>query len=604
MPYIMENSNYENITFQAILEAFPAAIQILDSEGIFIDCNEMSVEMLQTRSKEDIIGKTPSIFSPEYQPDGRLSSDSAINYFKLAFKGLQQNFDWIYKKFSGETFPAKVTLNKLEYNGIPCLMATVIDLTHESQLIDKVKKQADELITLIKVSPVPIIITDPDFNVKIGNDAALLLTGYTREVLFHENICNFEVMEQTGDSLDILIIDNKESSATEVIRFPSGVKIVRRSGIPVKDDSGKITQLLFAYMDMTEQARLGQEMADKAAWYESILDAIPLAVSVVDLKQNWTFLNRETEKTSGIIRSDVVGRPWSDFMSDLPGCSNPFNLFKNGIESSEKRYKEKLYQTQYAYVHDAQGNNIGMMEVVVDVTPMKKVSDYLERSVHLVAEDIKRLASGRIDLSTQTLDADEYTKEAQEYFVTINQALNVARMSLSMLVEDSRYIASSALEGYLKVRADPDTHNGEFREVIEGINNTLDSIVKPITEGMRIAGEYAACNFTARVDPKKPFYEDWTQFKEALDNIGVEVSQALNKISIEMSLLTNNTFSASSHVAHEISRAASKLVKNVEKVSENAKYGSEGIKSLHEAMDNFVITVGEVSSMTDLRSLF
>ncbi|HWQ67525.1 MAG TPA: PAS domain-containing protein [Methanospirillum sp.] len=816
-------------TFRAIIEAAPVAIQILSLDGRFVDCNKMTVDMFAGTSKDDIIGKLPALISPERQPDGTPSDIASMAYITRALSGETQTFDWNHQRLSGDIFPARVTLNALDYNGELSLMASVIDLTHERTLVEKVRKHADEVKNLIKISPVPLFITDPEFNIIIGNDAAITLTGYPRETLFRKNLIDFEIIEQTGEGIDQIKTIKKESSATEVIRFPSGIRVVRRSGIPILDESGSISQILFAYMDltqqmdqldevrtliregpfsiltldpslkivdvnpafetvtgytreeglaltlkdfkiiervggsvasavetkktasgrivldlpsgvkhldytyipilnrsgevirvfevfsdqtnlidqlhesetlikaspisivtispagmilkanpafsqvsgipeedlqkmnlqdfsivtrdgelfvevihskkpvngrltidfegdvrildytylpvtdvngqirkllivyidMTNQVRLSQEMADRAAWYESILDAIPLAVSVTDLERYWTFMNRMTEEISGMQRETTLGRPWENWLSDQKNRDEaPLSQFQKGTESSRVIHQEKYYLAQCAFVHDAQGNNVGMMEVLSDITSMQKVSDYLERSVSMVAEDIKRLAAGRVDLQVETLDSDEYTKDARKYFVTINKALQIARMSLSMLVEDSTYLASSAVEGYLKVRADPDNHKGEFRRVIEGINKALDSIVQPITEGMRVCGEYGDCNFSARVDPALPFEEDWSVFKEALDNIGIKVSEAVIRVADEMSTLTINSDSASTHV-HEIAVGAAHLVESIHQVSTNAERGSHGIVRLHQTMGDFAITVGEVSQKTE-----
>ncbi len=832
MPDTSEYNGDHARTFRAIIEAAPVAIQILGSDGRFVDCNHMTVSMFQASSKDDIIGNLPSLLSPEIQPDGISSNTAAMEYIKKALSGEVQTFEWNHQRLSGEQFPARVTLNIIDYHGQPSLMASVLDLTHERSLIDKIKRHSLEMQNLIKVSPVPIIITNPDLQILIGNDAALSLTGYSRDILFKKNLLEFEILEHIGDSLDPVAIRQSESSATEVIRFPSGIRVVQRSGIPVLDDSGSVSQILFAYMDitqqvdqldelktliregpfsiltldsslsiidvnpafekvsgysreeglslalkdfktlerkgdstasvvenkkptsgrivldlpagikyldytfipilnrngnvtrvfqvfsdktdlvdqlhesetlirdspvsimtvgqdghiltanpafsdisgisegilqtmnlqdfsivtrdgssfdevlsskkevqgrltidfngvhrtldytylpvtdvngnirkllmvyidMTRQVRLGEELADKAAWYESILDALPLAVSVTDLEMHWTFMNKMTEEISGMTRDMVIGEPWKEWVSQIVSDSSPFVQFRRGVQSTQVIHEDKYYQAKCAFVHDALGADVGMMEVLVDVTSMQKVSDYLERSVLEVLEDIRKLSSGQVNLKVETLEADEYTQEARKHFVKINKALQVARMSLSMLVEDSTYLASSAVEGFLKVRADPDNHKGEFRRVIEGINKTLDSIVQPITETMRVAKEYGSCNFTARVDPSLSFEEDWADFKEALDNIGVQISHALIRVSDEMTILTANSDSASVHV-QEIARGASRLVQNAQNVSINAEKGRKGIISLHQAMDDFAITVGEVSQKTEEISL-
>lgn len=429
------------------------------------------------------------------------------------------------------------------------------------------------------------------------------MSGISEPELQTMNLRDFSIVTRDGKQFDDVLTSSVPVQGRLTIKFNEDERILDYTYLPVTDVNKKIRKLILIYIDMTSQVRLGEEMADRAAWYESILDALPLAVSVTDLDMYWTFLNRKTEEITGFERSKTIGWPWKTWVSpDENHGGSPFSQFKDGACTLQIVHQGKHYQAQCAYVHNAEGANVGMMEVLTDITAMKKVSDYLEQSVQFVAEDIRRLATGRVDLRVETLDGDEYTKDAREYFVKINKALQTARMSLSMLVEDTTYLASSAVEGYLKVRADPTIHKGEYKRVIEGFNATLDSIVEPITEGMRVAGEYASCNFTARVNPALSFDEEWAEFKDALDNIGIQVTDALLKVGNEMHNLTVNSDSVSVNV-HDIAEAAARLVKNVQQVSENAKDGSDGISRLHQAMDDFAVTVADVSAKTEQISI-
>ena len=59
--------------FRLLFDKSADAIVLLDGET-YVDCNEAAVRVLKC-SKEQVIGKNPLDFSPERQPDGRLSAD-------------------------------------------------------------------------------------------------------------------------------------------------------------------------------------------------------------------------------------------------------------------------------------------------------------------------------------------------------------------------------------------------------------------------------------------------------------------------------------------------------------------------------------------------
>ena len=62
----------------------------------------------------------------------------------------------------------------------------------------------------------------------------------------------------------------------------------------------------------------------------------------------------------------------------------------------------------------------------------------------------------------------------------VNDAIEQVRTNLKALVADTNMLAEAASDGYIQKRADASLHKGDFRKLIEGINQTLETIVGPI----------------------------------------------------------------------------------------------------------------------------
>lgn len=62
----------------------------------------------------------------------------------------------------------------------------------------------------------------------------------------------------------------------------------------------------------------------------------------------------------------------------------------------------------------------------------------------------------------------------------VNEAIEQVRSNLKALNTDAQMLADAAREGRVSVRADADRHLGEYRTIVEGMNETLEMIVKPI----------------------------------------------------------------------------------------------------------------------------
>lgn len=62
----------------------------------------------------------------------------------------------------------------------------------------------------------------------------------------------------------------------------------------------------------------------------------------------------------------------------------------------------------------------------------------------------------------------------------INDTIEQVRSNLKALNEDAQMLAAAAHDGRVSVRADASRHLGDYRKIVEGMNETLDMIVTPI----------------------------------------------------------------------------------------------------------------------------
>jgi PAS domain S-box-containing protein len=107
--------------------------------------NQATVELFQANTEEGFLAMGPEDVSPEYQPDGQLSSVKVQNEIEKAMKEGVNFFEWTHMKFSGQEFPAAVLLTRIELQGKKLLQATVRDITEQKQAEDKLKQVKEEV---------------------------------------------------------------------------------------------------------------------------------------------------------------------------------------------------------------------------------------------------------------------------------------------------------------------------------------------------------------------------------------------------------------------------------------------------------------------------
>ena len=222
-------------------------------------------------------------------------------------------------------------------------------------------------------------------------------------------------------------------------------------------------------------------------------------------------------------------------------------------------------------------DEIGDMAVVMD-----EFSDDLQVNV---VGTMKKLAAGDLTAKVKPKDSQD---EIGPALIQMTEAINA-------MAADAKMLAKAAEEGQVTVRADATKHQGDYRKIIEGVNNTLDFLVEPMKEAIRIAGQYAKQDFSIRFSDKLMVKGDMIKFKDALNNVGESISIAVTAVNKQTSDLSAGAEEAAASL-NEVTTGANQIAMNAQKVNENAEKSSQGIAQVLKAMEDMSAAVEEVTS--------
>jgi diguanylate cyclase (GGDEF)-like protein/PAS domain S-box-containing protein len=170
----------------------------LFSEEKFIDCNPATLSMFECR-RDEIIGQPPYHFSPEYQPDGKLSRDKSLQYIRAAFAGERQSFEWQHTRCDGTPFDAEVTLNVIHLGDEDLILATVRDVSGRKLNEEKLKQYQQELL-------------ERNEKLRLTNELATRLQGLDDADSIVENTINILSTELNAPVIALYLIDHQNNN--------------------------------------------------------------------------------------------------------------------------------------------------------------------------------------------------------------------------------------------------------------------------------------------------------------------------------------------------------------------------------------------------------
>jgi methyl-accepting chemotaxis protein len=174
----------------------------------------------------------------------------------------------------------------------------------------------------------------------------------------------------------------------------------------------------------------------KSHWYNQLLDHLPNPISVTDIDMNWTFINKPVEDFLSLKRDSIMGKQCSNW--GAPICKTD----KCGITCLRKGYNETLFdqmggnfKVESNYLYDLDGNKIGHIEVVHDITEKVRLNELVDTIKSEVKDLSDRLAS---DTEAQAANAEEISSAIEEMVSSIEMNLDHLEITSRKADESSR----------------------------------------------------------------------------------------------------------------------------------------------------------------------
>ncbi len=225
-----------------------------------------------------------------------------------------------------------------------------------------------------------------------------------------------------------------------------------------------------------------------------------------------------------------------------------------------------------------------------DHDKMKQAVNGVREWLNDLVAYVTKIANGDMAASmTKASDQDQ-----------IHEWLVLLKNSVNALVADAAMLAKAAADGRVGTRADASKHHGAYRMIIEGVNQTLESIVEPLKITAQNASTLASSS------------EELTAVSQQMAGNAEETATQANVVSAASEEVSKNVSSVAS-ASEEMQASIREIAKNANESARVAKNAvsvahttNETVKKLGESsqeIGNVIKVITSIAQQTNLLAL-
>ena len=191
--------------------------------------------------------------------------------------------------------------------------------------------------------------------------------------------------------------------------------------------------------------------------------------------------------------------------------------------------------------------------------------------------------------------------------------------NIKSLVEETTVLANAAIEGKLSARGDTAKFQGEYAKVVEGINNTLNAVIEPVTEATSVLKEMAGGNL--HVTMVGDYRGDHAELKKSvnttIENLQTYVSDISNVLTeigegnlnlsvtanymgdfVEIKNSLNDIILTLNQVLGNINESSEQVSSGSRQVSDGSQALSQGSTEQASSVEELTASIAEIASQT------
>jgi methyl-accepting chemotaxis protein len=299
---------------------------------------------------------------------------------------------------------------------------------------------------------------------------------------------NYDRKDEIGNLADSFkkMVENIRANTLAAERIAGGDLRVKANVLSERDVLGKglnqaidAVNALVADAGMLSKAAVEGKLATRADASKHQGDYRKIVQGVNDtLDAVIGPLNVAAEYVDRIAKGDVPPKITDNYNGDFNEIKNNLNQCidtVNALVADAGMLSKAAVEGKLATRADASKHQGDYRKIVQGVND---TLDAVIGPLNVAAEYVDRIAKGDMPLKI----TDNYNGDFNEIKNNLNQCID----TVNALVADAGILSKAAVEGKLATRADASKHQGDYRKIVQGVNDTLDAVIGPLN----VAAEY------------------------------------------------------------------------------------------------------------------
>ncbi len=467
-----------------------------------------------------------------------------------------------------------------------------------ARMIRAVNTIIDTLVGHLHYLPIPVMIMDKGHTIRFINRVGGDLAGMTADAMIGQKCYSFFKTSdcQTSRCACARAMATGQSETGETSAHPAEKDLfISYNAAPLKDEEGQTVGALEVIVDETETRRAIREADDKVAF----LNNVPTPVMAIDPEYNVAFMNDAGAAVAGREPADCIGQKcFNLFRTDhcnTPHCQLAKAMRQDGVftDDTTARLPSGDIPIRYtgAPLKDGNGKVVGALEYVLDISKEMEITQGLTALAEAAVD-------GRLD---ERADPEQFQGNYRRIVQGVNDLLEALIRPLKTAADYVHRISRGEAPG--KITAE---YRGDFNE----IKDSLNLLIQAMDDITRLAEQMSRGNLAVEVRERSDgdrLMQALNLMIQRLSSVCRDVKAASDNVSAgsqQMSASAQQTSQGASEQAASAQQASSSMEEMAANIRQNADHAQEteriALKSAEDAAESGKAVSETVAAMTEI----